>query len=191
MHIRLAIWIAVCALTCLVSGCFRDATSNQHGIVKVSAKDGDHYIPDTEYQTETLVLPEHKLQIDIFSHGPKTFYFYCNTETGVIRMRSVPIDYAVHPNSQKEIEKIIEEYLQLPEGDRMRLGGGFSEHLIHIGHEGQSGGMTFGETSFLIIGDQDDPKHGIIREIPNFTPDFIYTPCARTAPAPQAKGDSK
>ena len=185
---KLRYFIVLMCMAALLSGCFKDATSNPHGIVKVSSKEGNTYIPDHEFKSETLVLPEHKLQIDIFSHGPKTFYFYCNTETGVIRMRSVPIDKGIHPDTKDDIQRIIDEYNQLPPGDRMRLGGGFSEHLIHIGHEGRSNGMTFGDTSFLIIGDQDDPEHGIIRDVPNFTADFIYTPCARTAPDSKSKG---
>lgn len=186
MNKRLSIIIIIISallglLTVLVIGCIKDLSSPPSAIIKA--------IPDDEFHAESVQSIEDNLQIDTFSYAGTTYYFYCNTKTGEVRMRSVNTERAIFPDSKANIQKMIEEYRNLPEGDRMRLGGGFREHLIHIGHDGRSGNMTFGETSFLIIGDQDDPEHGDIRIAPNFKPDFIYTPCAPTAPKPASDGD--
>ena len=157
-----ALLFVLCAA--LLTGCYRDIFNSLPTGVSIDSPSG------------AVVSTQDKLQIDVFSNGIKAFYFYCNTEDGEVRMRSVPSDNAIYPDSNANIEKMLEEYRRLPEGDSMKIGGGFSQYMVHLGHE-RSHKIGFGDVWFHIVGDGDTLEdHPADPDV-----DFIYHPCATTA----------
>ncbi len=157
------IWLLALCVS-LFTGCIKDVFSTLPSGVSIDKPTG------------AVISAEDKIQIDVFSNDIKAYYFYCNTENGEVRMRSVSAENAIYPTSNANIEKMIEDYRKLPENDSMQLGGGFSHFMVHLGHE-RSHKIGFGGVWFHIIGDGDTLEtHPADPDV-----DFVYQPCAPTA----------
>ena len=115
------------------------------------------------------------VNIQSFIVNGMKFKFYCTPKDGKVRFRYGGYSDNFLDSSDTELEEIISDYIGLPKGDHIRIGGGTMSAIMHIGHAGKGHAMSFNGVKIYIAGDEDNLE--MVKQ--STDADFIYVPCVR------------